>query len=156
MRKLLGGFIVALCFTVTIPVSALEECAEGMTHVAPFCFTPDELTVFLSTQTETEAPRPFYGSGVERWRPWVEIYFQPGDVDRAMRVLRCESGGNPSAVGGVGEIGLFQHHPRYWAERSARYGWGGWSAYSPDANVAVAAAIIYNDSRSWLHWTCRG
>lgn len=83
------------------------------------------------------------------------IYFYPWEVERAMRVLGCESVGDPEAIGEAGEMGLMQHHPRYWAERSSRYGWGGWSAFSPDANIAVAAAIVHYDDRSWRHWTCR-
>jgi soluble lytic murein transglycosylase-like protein len=148
MRRTLAALVAILA--LALPAQAQEECAPGLIHVMPFCYTPEQYEATWNPQ-----PAPiFSGFGVERWRPWIVIYFRPEDVNRAMRVMACESSGNPNAVGRVGEVGLFQHHPRYWIERSARYGWAGWSAYSPDANIAVAAAIIYYDARSWAHWTC--
>lgn len=130
-------------------VAVLSECPEGTVHQMPYC-------VPIVQVVESEPFAGYVGSGVERWRPWVEIYFRPADVPRAMRIMACESSGNPNALGPYKEVGLFQHHPRYWAERSASYGWGGWSAYSVDANVAVAAALAYDTSGGgWQHWVCK-
>lgn len=96
--------------------------------------------------------------GVEAWRPLVATYFQAADVDRAMRVLACESGGDPNARNRTsGASGLFQHIPRFWAERSTAAGYGGESIFDPVANVAVAAWMIYDyPTGGWQHWVCKG
>jgi soluble lytic murein transglycosylase-like protein len=93
-----------------------------------------------------------YNAGVEQWRPVVEQYFPANQVATAMRVMRCESGGNPGAVGKDNDIGLFQHLARYWQDRSQKAGWAGASAYDPTANVAVAAWL--QRTGGWSHWSC--
>jgi len=45
--------------------------------------------------------------GVERWRPLVAKYFAPEHIDRALRVMICESHGDPNAFNGF-DRGLFQ------------------------------------------------
>lgn len=96
------------------------------------------------------------GSGVEVWRPLVESYFRSSDVDRALRIMSCESQGDPYARNPrSGASGLFQHLPKYWSERSADAGFPDVSIYDPQANVAVAAWLVYHLG-GWSHWTCRG
>lgn len=156
MRRFILAVLAVTLFS-PIPAFGVEECAPGLTHVPPLCVAPDNLAVSVASQTRTVNPGAFWGVGVERWRPWVQIYFQPWDVDRALRIMRCESLGDPWAKNRLsGAAGLFQHMPRYWPERSARFGWAGWSVWSPDANIAIAAALVYHDSMSWRHWVCRG
>lgn len=101
------------------------------------------------------APAPAAPSSVEGWRSLVAAHFAPGDVDRALRIIWCESRGNPGATNSrSGAAGLFQHLPRYWADRSAAAGWGGADVYDPQANVAVAAWLVYRGG-GWGHWVCR-
>jgi len=104
----------------------------------------------------TSATRPSSVTvDVETWRPLVGAYFPASHVDAALRVLACESHGNPGAVNpSSGASGLFQHMPRYWADRSAAAGWAGADIMDPEANVAVAAWLS-NGGRDWSHWTCR-
>lgn len=91
---------------------------------------------------------------VEQWRPLVEQYFLPGDVPWAMRVMQCESGGDPDAANPRSSArGLFQHLGRYWPERSEKARWGGASIFDPEANIAVAAWLFYTGGPS--HWVCR-
>ena len=108
------------------------------------------------------APRPsapqVYSAGVEQWRPLVATYFRPGDVDRALRIMRCESGGDPNIMhdfsNPASASGLFQHLGKYWATRSAAAGYAGVSIFDPTANVATAAWL--RDQRGgWSHWVCR-
>ena len=100
-------------------------------------------------------PRRTYSAGVEQWRPLVAAYFRPGDVDRALRIMRCESGGNPNAKNPRSSAsGLFQHLGKYWATRSAAAGYGGVSIFDPTANVAVAA-WLRDQAGGWSHWVCR-
>ncbi|HJU51782.1 MAG TPA: transglycosylase SLT domain-containing protein [Acidimicrobiia bacterium] len=92
------------------------------------------------------APRP-----VEEWRSLVSSYFAPTDVDKALRVISCESGGDPNAQNpSSGAAGLFQHIPRYWAERAALVGLPGASIFDPVANVAAAAYLAY--TVGWSPW----
>jgi len=98
------------------------------------------------------------GPGAEGWRTLVEEHFAPGDVDRALRIMACESNGDPDARNrSSGASGLFQHMPRYWTERSAGAGFDGESIFDPVANVAVAAWMVYDyPGGGWQHWVCRG
>jgi soluble lytic murein transglycosylase-like protein len=97
------------------------------------------------------------GPGPEGWRTLIEEYFRAGDVARAMRVMACESLGDPNARNPrSGASGLFQHMPRYWSERSASAGFGGRSIFDPEANVGVAAWMIYEyPGGGWKHWVCK-
>ena len=91
-------------------------------------------------------------SGTEAWVSLVEAYFAPGDVQRALDVIWCESRGNPDATNTAsGAAGLFQHLPKFWAERSANAGWADADIYDPTANTAVAAWLVYSDG-GWKHW----
>ncbi len=92
--------------------------------------------------------------GVEQWRSLVTKYFPASQVERALRVMACESGGRPSALGKDGDKGLFQHLQRFWSDRSVKAGWAGASIWDPTANVAVAAWL--QRTGGWIHWSCRG
>ncbi len=101
-------------------------------------------------------PRRTFSGGVEQWRGLVAAYFRAADVDRALRVMACESGGNPNARHGnraSGAAGLMQHLPRYWATRSAAAGFAGASIFDPEANVATAAWLL--KTAGWGSWECR-
>ena len=93
------------------------------------------------------APRP-----VEEWRALVSAYFAPEHVDLALRIISCESGGDPNAQNPrSGAAGLFQHIPRYWDARVAAAGMPGGSIFDPIANVAASAYLAYSDG--WRHWS---
>lgn len=97
---------------------------------------------------------PAVPGGAEAWRGLVEAYFAPGDVAWALRVIQCESRGNPGATNASsGAAGLFQQLPRYWPERAAAAGWAGASPYDPEANVAVSAWLFYTGGPG--HWVCK-
>lgn len=134
--------------------------------------TPEEMQIFLDFTQRHPVPPPTtvrvspastsgpkgtpttWSGSVEQWRSLVEEHFNPSDVPWAMRVMSCESGGNPNATNDrSGAAGLFQHLPKYWAERSAKAGWGGADIYDPEANIAVAAWLFYKGGPS--HWVCK-
>jgi soluble lytic murein transglycosylase-like protein len=93
------------------------------------------------------APRP-----VEEWRSLVSAYFAPEHVDLALKIISCESGGDPNAQNpSSGAAGLFQHIPRYWDARAASAGMPGASIFDPIANVAASAYLAYSDG--WGHWS---
>lgn len=88
-------------------------------------------------------------------RALVKIYFKPADVNRAIRVAWCESRFDPSATNlRTGGVGLYQHLPRYWDERSARAGFVGAPPEDAEASVAAAAWEVY-DGGGWELF-CRG
>jgi uncharacterized protein YabE (DUF348 family) len=113
---------------------------EPVDHVTYYSTQPTPTPV---PPTPTPAPRPSSGGGgggggssanVERWREVVCSY--DWDCDWAMRVIRCESNGNPDAYNPAGPyIGLFQIHESY-----------GGNLYDPYYNIAAAYDI----------WSARG
>ncbi|MDH4119102.1 MAG: hypothetical protein OEX04_05335 [Acidimicrobiia bacterium] len=89
---------------------------------------------------------------VEDWRPLVASFFEPGDVDRALQIIACESGGNPIAQNPVSTArGLFQHLGSEWDRRTELSGWFGADIDDPVANVAVGAWLVY-EGGGWSHW----
>lgn len=111
---------------------------------------PAPVVAFSPAPSAPSEPRQ-YAVEVEQWRTLVATYFAAADVERAMLIIKCESEGdylaqNPSS----NASGLFQHIPRYWAQRSSDAGWAGADVFDPTANVAVAAWLAYSDG--WQHW----
>lgn len=91
-------------------------------------------------------------AGVEQWRPLVERHFRAEDVDLALRIILCESNGNPRAANPTSTArGLFQHLGSMWAARAASAGRPGADIFDPDDNVAVAAWLVYHGG-GWSHW----
>ncbi len=72
-------------------------------------------------------------------------------VDLAVSVASCESGFNPTAIGGSGEVGLFQLLPvngllpTFYA-----YGFSDWA--SPEQQSRFVARYIL--ANSWSPWSC--
>lgn len=73
-------------------------------------------------------------------------------------IAYCESRYNPTAVNpaiveGVHPTGLFQHLPKYWAGRVAKYSITGSDILDPNTNAQITAAM-FADGQSNL-WECR-
>ena len=86
----------------------------------------------------------------------IEQYFEAEDVSRAIRIAWCESSFNPENVNPVsGTAGLFQHSPDTWSAHSTAAGFAGADILDPDANVAVAAWMLYELPGGWTHWECQ-
>jgi hypothetical protein len=89
-------------------------------------------------------------------RALVSLYFEPADVNRAVRVAWCESRFDPASVNlRTGGIGLFQHLPRYWQERATNAGFTDAAQSDPEASVAAAAWAVYHGG-GWDVFACRG
>lgn len=89
-------------------------------------------------------------------RELIEQFFQPEDVNRAIRIAWCESSFNPRSINPVTQAsGLFQHDPATWAERSAEAGYPGSGVLDAEANVAVAAWMLYELPGGWAQWECQ-
>lgn len=88
-------------------------------------------------------------------RALVELYFEPQDVNRAVRIAWCESRFDPGATDlRTGGIGLFNHLPRYWDDRAANAGFEGVAATDAQASTAAAAWEVYNGA-GWGIFNCR-
>jgi hypothetical protein len=109
--------------------------------------------------------------GVEQWRPLVESIFPAFAVETMLRVVRCESSGNPAAhnenpASGDDSVGLAQVnlHASLLPGRIALLQSLGYEAYDRDSAVAIlmdpeanlrAAYRISAGGTSWGAWTCR-
>lgn len=91
------------------------------------------------------------GSGVEQWRELVASHFPADQVDHALRIMACESGGNPNALNlkGSSARGLFQILASLWAPM---FGVSYEDFYDPEINVRLARRIW--DQSGWEAWSC--
>ena len=129
--------------------------------------TPVTTTVEESVPIELVTPEPTptvilvdspYGENVERWRSDVRgalaEYGLSDEEDRFMRVMWCESRGDPDAVNAEsGASGLMQHIPRYWDDRARSAGFQGASPFDPIANIYASVWLL--DVGGWSHWECK-
>ena len=102
-----------------------------------------------------------FGPGVEQWRETATQAIQHfggpvSDVPRILRIMQCESNGDPNAYNeSSGASGLMQHlNPPYWEARARSAGYAGASPFDAEANIYASAYIIYRSPGSWHHWVC--
>ena len=107
-----------------------------------------------STEGTTASPTAGWLSEVEV-RALVSLYFEPADINRAVRVAWCESRFDPGHDDlKTGGVGLFNHLPRYWDERSSNAGFAGVPPTDAEASTAAAAWEVYNGG-GWDVFNCR-
>jgi hypothetical protein len=97
---------------------------------------------------------------VEQWRSTAERFFPSGRVNEALRIIQCESLGDPDAYNPYsGASGLFQFLPATWASTAPKAGFPDASPFDPVANIGSASWLAnrYHDlGRSyWEPWSCR-
>ena len=113
------------------------------------------------------APVPeVWGWEVDRWPPVVEealeSYEIESELDDFMRVMHCESRGDPLALNDRvysnpldQASGLMQHMPRWWEWRAEQAGYKGASPFNPIANIYVSAWLLaLPNIGGWSHWEC--
>lgn len=159
--------------TAAPPTTAAAEAATTTTHThaptttaAPTTTTttapPESTTTSTTVPEDTTSTTAASAGGVERWRGLVAAYFPAERVEEALRVMHCESKGDPNARNPhSGAAGLFQFMARTWGWASAEAGFGGASVYDPEANIASAAWLVQHSiatghaGGAWGHWTCK-
>jgi len=97
---------------------------------------------------------------VEQWRSLVQQFFPSHRVEEALRIINCESNGDPDAVNPYsGAAGLFQFLPSTWASTAPKAGYPDASPYQPEANVASAAWLANRYEELglyyWQAWNCK-
>ncbi len=135
-----GGFMIGVGRPVETAPTTTTTIAESTNSTAP-----SGAIQRSSYLTEREVRR------------LVALYFEPVDVDRAVRIAWCESTFNASSVDvRNGGSGLFHHAAAGWADLASAAGWRGADPFDPEANVAVAAHIVYQTESSWDTFSCQG
>lgn len=104
---------------------------------------------------------------VEQWRPIVEKFFRPEDVEYAMMIMWYESRGKANAANPTSDArGLMQHLEHLWPSRiraaQAFYAQRGINIptdiYDPVASIAAAAYLLDHSGSTgqysgWFAWT---
>jgi hypothetical protein len=115
----------------------------------------------LAQSPSTSEATGTIASAASGWLSEVEVrelasrYFEPADVNRAVRIAWCESRFDPNAVDlRTGGVGLFNHLLRYWDERAANAGFPGADATNAEASTAAAAWEVY-EGGGWDVFNCR-
>jgi hypothetical protein len=120
-----------------------------------------ELNIFVQIH-EYIVPDQNFGESVERWRSEsisaIAKYGGPStDISKFLRVMRCESGGDPAAFNASsGASGLMQHLSNYFPWRAKMAGYEGASPFDPIVNINVSAWLLYEHrAGGWQHWVCQ-
>ena len=80
----------------------------------------------------------------------MSAYFPPAEVETALRIMHCESRGDPDAVSGDGaNIGLMQIN----VVHRARVGGNLELLYDPETNIRIARDI-WRDNSGFSPWAC--
>jgi hypothetical protein len=121
-----------------------------------------------TTTTTSTPPTTSSGGGgpwnhppaVEQWRSLVQQFFPSNRVEEALRIINCESNGDPDAVNPYsGAAGLFQFLPSTWATTAPAAGYPDASPFDPEANTASAAWLANRYQQLgydyWHAWSCK-
>lgn len=161
--------LVALALVVGLPASAHTQAEQAVWHTqwedrAMHTGYSEELLAELSDFIRRHTPPVSTGSaghpvppgpvehssGVEQWRTLVSSYFPADQVEKALRVMACESGGDPYADNPRSTAaGLYQFLASTWAATP----YAASSVYDPTSNVAAAAWLW--SRQGWTPWVCQ-
>lgn len=128
--------------------------------------TPTTIVATTSTTGSgppTTSPPTVFPPNIERWRPLVSTYFPAHRVDEALKILRCESNGDPDALNPYsGAAGLFQFLRGTWNGLPSSISGGTYESgqvFDPVANTRSAAWLAnrYEELGHyyWRAWSCR-
>ena len=138
-----------------------QEERSTTTTTAPPSTTSTTSPSNTTTTTTSGGGGPWvHPPAVEQWRSLVEQYFPSSRVEEALRIIDCESNGDPSAYNPYsGASGLFQFIPSTWATTAGPAGFPGASPFDPEANTGSAAYLgnLYEDLGLyfWTPWACK-
>lgn len=160
------GAYAGVAFAFATPSQSVQpSVADNTSQGTELGIPPDTNEVTAGDEDGEVDEEPSAGtiaSPVSGWlsevevRALVSLYFEPGDVNRAVRVAWCESRFDPDSVDRrTGGSGLFHHLPRYWDERASNSGFAGSHPADAEASTAAAAWAVYSGG-GWEVFACRG
>lgn len=148
-----------------------QEAREGGTTTTTGAGTTSPPTTSPSSPTTTDAASSTTSGGggggpwnhppeVEQWRGLVAAYFPSNRVEEALRIIDCESNGDPNALNPYsGAGGLFQFLPSTWESTAPKAGFAGASVFDPAANIGSAAWLANRYEQLgyyyWHPWNCK-
>jgi hypothetical protein len=154
---------------VPVVCEAVDSASPGIAPVPTAMVAASK--DFGTAEPALKKTPPNFQVGVEQWRPLVESIFPAFAVETMLRVVRCESSGNPAAhnvnpATGDDSVGLMQVnlHASLLPGRLALLQSLGYEAWDRDSAVAIlkdpeanlrAAYRISGGGTSWGAWTCR-
>jgi hypothetical protein len=122
----------------------------------------EEPVTAVPTETTVAASGPSVSARSEGWLSSVDVrlmvarYFEPEDVNRAVRSAWCASRFDPTWINPSEQgSGLFQLSDHDWSEQAALAGRPGASIFDAEASTAVAAWVVYHGG-GWEALTCDG
>jgi septal ring factor EnvC (AmiA/AmiB activator) len=145
-----------------------QEQRDTTTTSSPTTTSPSGTTPTTQPSNTTTSTTSGGGGGgpwnhppaVEQWRSLVQQHFPASRVEEALRIMNCESNGDPNAYNPYsGASGLFQFLPSTWNSTAPNAGYAGASVFDPVANVASAAWLGARYEQLglyfWQAWSCR-
>ena len=139
----------------TTPPSSSPPTTSPPTTSPPTTGAPN------TTEPDSGGGGPWdHPAAVEQWRSLVQQFFPSNRVEEALRIIGCESNGDPDAVNPYsGASGLFQFLPSTWATTAPSAGYPDASPLDPEANTASAAWLANRYQELgypyWHAWNCK-
>ena len=126
MRNMIAGFVVVLALVVSGCITDTANAQEVPVLGENGWILPENDDSSFDGGPVAAAPSVpngigGYGPMVDQWRPAVEeaCAYYGCNPDQLLRVIRCESGGNPNAQGAGGELGILQVKPHIWGQMTS-------------------------------------
>jgi len=134
--------------TVRLPVGPAEgQDVYGVVGRTPTPTPTSSPTASPTPVYPTLSPVPPVDSGVSSWVCQPQ-YRWP--CNEALSIVRCESGGDPTAYNPSGATGLFQMMMPLWTGLMH-----GGDPYDPYVNTQAAYELWLQSGGSWYHWACQ-
>lgn len=146
-REWMSGWVAEVTMSGLSPRLIAEYQDWRSRH--PLFFTEWQEDSSPSPQLQKPRSQTPRGKASEGWRELVTAHFPADQVDTALRIIQCESNGDPGARNGSsGASGLFQVMP-FWADH---FGVSRESLFDPETNAEIARKVW--DEQWWYGWSC--
>jgi hypothetical protein len=119
--------------------------------------TPTPVVKVAQTKpVQVSAPKADIVNAVIKWANYYNV-----SSSTLLRVMWCESGGNPSSINhgytdpiyGTHPTGLFQHVSGYWSGRVKKYSITGTDIFDYNTNAQITAAMFADGQAG--QWACK-
>jgi hypothetical protein len=153
--SLLSLFVCLVVWTAGMPSAAADHA--GVAELTDDRAGRAALSELRVVNRPHSARTGEFPHDVERWRPFVEIEFSADWADWALRIIACESRGDPDAKNRRSSAaGLFQFLRDTWdwvSESTGAPSYADGGPYHSLWNIRNAAWLLEHGGRS--HWQCK-